>query len=62
MNRRKFLIGATAAACAASLAVRPMAGQFQPNPVLAAGMQLGNLAKSAYFTSEGPTPRELVTT
>jgi sulfoxide reductase catalytic subunit YedY len=29
-----------------------MAGRFQPNPVLAAGMQLGNLAKSAYFTSE----------
>jgi sulfoxide reductase catalytic subunit YedY len=62
MNRRKFLIGATAAACAASLAVRPMAGRFQPNPVLAAGMQLGNLAKSAYFTSEALTPRELVTT
>ena len=39
-----------------------MGGWFQPNPVLAAGMQLGNLAKSAYSTSEAPTPRELVTT
>jgi methionine sulfoxide reductase catalytic subunit len=62
MNRRKFLFGATAAAGAASLAVRPMLGRFQPNPVLAAGMQLGGLAKSAYSTSEAPTPRELVTT
>jgi len=60
MNRRKFLIG-TAAAGTALLAAHPMAGWFEPRPALAAGTQLGNLAKSAYSTSEATTPRALVT-
>jgi methionine sulfoxide reductase catalytic subunit len=62
MNRRKFLISAAAAAGAASLVARPAAGWLQPNPVFAAGMQLGNLAKSTYSSNEAPTPREIVTT
>jgi sulfoxide reductase catalytic subunit YedY len=60
MNRRKFLIGAAAAGT--SLAARPAARWLHPKSVLAAGMQLGNLAKSPYSTGEAATPRELVAT
>ena len=60
MNRRTLLIGATASAIA--LTARSRAGWFQPMPVLAAGTQMNSLTKSAYSTSESPTPHELVTT
>lgn len=60
MNRRTLLIGTVAGAV--GLTVRTKAGWLQPRPVLAAEVQLENVAKSAYSTNEAPTPRELVTT
>ena len=62
LNRRKFLIGAAAAAGSAALSTRLMAEWFRETPVLGAGTQLGNLAKSAYSATEPSTPRQLVTT